>query len=586
MDVVEDRLRVLSEAFEEKYPGIGARLGGSQFVVRPVQEVSSVNLRPVLSVLGGAVALVLLIACANVANLLLVRGAVRRREIAVRASLGAGRGRLVRQLMTESLALWSVGAALGLWLGIAGIRALASLNPGVIPRAGENLANLQVDWRVAGFAALVTLLSGVAFGLLPAWLLSRASPGPMIKDDGSDQRGGRTRSALVVAQVAIALTLVIGCGLLIRTFIAMRAVDSGFDARNVLTMQITLTARKYESTAAVVELMRRTARRLEGIPGVEAAAAGCCLPVGTGAPNSSFRVAGREVGDDSAPRAMVPPTMPGYFRIARIPLIAGRTISELDDADSPRVAVVSQALAEEHWPNGGAVGSRIGIGEGSSPDAIQVVGVVGDVRFRGNGLPIPSIYLPFAQMPDEAMGYFTRWPQAWMARTRTAPGQLAERIRDVLQRESGLPVVALKPLDELLADSTAREDFSLALMLAFGGSALVLASVGVYGMMAYSVRLRHKEFGLRQAVGATPYDVRREILSRTTTLTGIGLAVGIAAALALADVMASFLFGVEARDPVVFVLAPVVLALAAGIAAWGPALRAGRIDPLEALRHE
>ena len=588
-DVIDARLELASDEFARTYPEIGARLGGSRFVVRSIQEVAAGGRGPTLLLLSGAVGLVLLIACANVANLLLIRASVKKREIAVRAGLGAGRARLVRQLFTESSLLWIVGGTLGLYLGNVGIRALLSLNPTVVPRIGADGSGLAPDWRVFSFAAAATMLTAILFGLIPAVWASRADLSAIM--NGSGRGGGsgrgetRSRSALVVAEIAMALTLVIGSGLLIRSFIEMRAVELGYDSGNALVIDVTLTGARYSKTAAVYELFRSSVARLEALPGVESATATCCAP-GRGGPNSSYQVAGRPLGDSPAPRATMPSVLPGYFDLMKIPLLRGRDFTASDRAGSPGVVIVSDALARKHWPNGDAIGERLGIGSGSKADALQVVGVVGNVRDRGAADPAPLIYVPVSQQSDNATSYYVRYPQSWIIRTRGAPESVAEPISKELELATGLPAFGLRTIERALDDSTARQDFNMTLMLVFGGSALLLASIGIYGLMAYSVQQRRTEIGVRMAVGANRADVWRSVLAQGLRLTVLGIAVGVTGAFYLAELLSGFIFGVETRDPIVFIAAPLVLAAVALTAVALPALRASRVDPLNALRHD
>jgi len=587
--VIKARLELASNEFARTYPEVGARLGGTRFVVRPIQEAAAGGRGPTLFLLSGAVGLVLLIACANVANLLLIRASVKKREIAVRAGLGAGRARLVRQLFSESSLLWIVGGVSGFYLGQVGIRALMSMNPTVVPRIGTEGSGLAPDWRVFSFAAAATILTAILFGLIPAVWASRADLSTIIKGGG---RGGgssrgetRSRSALVVAEIAMALTLVIGSGLLIRSFIEMRAVELGYDSRNGLVMDVTLTGERYSKTAAVYELFRNSADRIEAVPGVESATATCCAP-GRGGPNSSYQVTGQPLGDAPYPRATMPSVLPGYFDLMNIPLQRGRDFTASDRQGSPAVVIVNDALARKHWPNGDAIGQRLEIGSGSSPDVFQVVGVVGNVRGRAFNAPAPLIYVPVGQQSDGATSYYVRYPQSWIIRTRGAPESVAESVKKELELATGLPVFGIRTIERALDDSTARQDFNMTLMVIFGGSALLLASIGIYGLMAYSVQQRRTEIGVRMAVGANRGDVWRGVLGHGLRLTALGIAIGAAGAFYLAELLAGFLFGVETHDPVVFVAAPLVLAAVALMAVAFPAFRASRVDPLSALRHD
>jgi predicted permease len=573
---VQTALSLASDAFAAKFPDIGKQLGGSRFVVRPIQEVVSGDARPALLALLCAVAFVLLIACANVANLLLVRAGVRHREIALRAGLGATRSRLARQLLTETGLLWIFGAAFGVGIGLAGVRVLLALDPGGFPRLGEGIA---ADWRVFCFAVLASLLTGALFGAYPAVRGSRADLRSSIQRDGT-----RARSVLVVGQIALALALVIASGLLIRTFFAMRAVDPGFDPRNVLTLQALLADERYSNTDGLTDLVQRSVQSIEAIPAVEAAAAGCCLPIG-GQPNVSFAIAGRPKGDSPSPRANIPTVSPNFFAVHRIPLMQGRAFTDADRQHSPRVVVINQALARRDWPGGGALGARITIGSGGV-DQHEIVGIIGDVRDRSYGESGPTIYMPLAQSTDNGTAYNVRRPTHWMVRTAGDPALVRDAVKAEIERASGLPVIEAQSMERVVARSTAEPDFRLALMLVFGTLALALAAVGVYGLVSNDVTQRRTEAGVRLALGAQGRDILRLILLRSAKLTFFGLTIGLTAAFALSDVLAGFLFGVEPRDPLAFVASPLVLGAVSLIAAAIPALRASRLEPVSALRHE
>jgi predicted permease len=526
---------------------------------------------------------VLLIACANVASLLLARAVGRQREIAIRAAVGASRGRIIRQLLTESLALSLAGGALGLVCGVAGIRALLALNPGNIPRIGANGAAVNADWRVVAFTALVAMTTGILFGLIPALPASRANP------FGARFRQQKMRSLLVAAEMALALVLLVGSGLLIRTFLAMRAVDLGFDMHNVLTMEISLSDEKYQKTAALAELARSSIDRIRTIPGVEYATAGCCMPLGA-VPITPFVIAGRAVNGTFHGRAGAPTVSPDYFNVFKIPILRGRMFTERDRAGTPAVAIISQALAKQFWPNADPIGQKISLGRTTQPNrtGMEIVGIARDVHDRTERAGDPffsTIYIPLAQNNDAYTAYMVRIPTLWMVRTRMEPHSLAPAIRSELQRAArGLPVTGVRSMDEIVAHSTARQDFDMALMLIFGGAALMLAAIGIYGLMAFAVEQRRQEIGIRVALGAGAADVRRMVVWQGMRLALIGIAIGVAVSLGLTRVMASLLYGVPSRDPLVFTTVPLVLGMVALLGVWIPAKRAGRIDPVQTLR--
>jgi putative ABC transport system permease protein len=581
--MIQPQLDRAAAEFRQKYPGVSTMPPGATFIAEPIENTVARNVRSSLLVLAGAVSFVLLIACANVASLLLARAVGRQREIAIRAAVGASRGLIIRQLLTESLALSLAGGALGLVCGVAGIRALLALNPGDIPRIGANGAAVNADWRVVAFTALVATTTGILFGLIPALPTSRANP------FGARFRQQKMHSLLVAAEMALALVLLIGSGLLIRTFLAMRAVDLGFDTHNVLTMEISLSDEKYQKTAALAELARSSIERIRTIPGVEYATAGCCMPLGA-VPIAPFVIAGRAVNGTFHGRAGAPTVSPDYFNVFKIPILRGRMFTERDRAGTPAVAIISQALAKQFWPNADPIGQKISLGRTTQPNrtGMEIVGIARDVHDRTERAGDPffsTIYIPLAQNSDAYTAYMVRIPTLWMVRTRMEPHSLAPAIRSKLQRAArGLPVTGVRSMDEIVAHSTARQNFDMALMLIFGGAALMLAAIGIYGLMAFAVEQRRQEIGIRVALGAGAADVRRMVVWRGMRLALIGIAIGVAVSLGLTRVMASLLYGVPSRDPLVFTTVPLVLGMVALLGVWIPAKRAGRIDPVQTLR--
>jgi putative ABC transport system permease protein len=581
--MIKPQLDRAAEEFRHKYPGVSTMPPGATFVAEPIENTVARNVRSSLLVLAGAVSFVLLIACANVANLLLVRAVGRQREIAIRAAVGASRGRIIRQLLTESLALSLAGGALGLVCGVAGIRALLALNPGNIPRIGANGAAVTLDWRVVAFTALISVATSIVFGLIPALPASR------IHRFGTTIRQQKMRSFLVAGEMALALVLLVGSGLLIRTFLAMRAVDLGFDPHNVLTMQISLSDEKYQKAAALAGLARSSLERIRAVPGVEYATAGCCMPLGS-VPIAPFVIAGRAVNGTFHGRAGAPTVSPDYFNVFQIPILRGRMFTERDGAGAPAVAIISQARAKQFWPNADPMGQKISLGRTTQPNRtlIEIVGIARDVHDRTERASDPSfstIYIPLAQNSDAYTAYMVRLPTLWMIRTRMEPHSLAPAIKSELQRAAGgLPVTGIRSMDEIVAQSTARQDFNMALMLIFGGAALLLAAIGIYGLMAFAVEQRRQEIGIRVALGAEASDVRRMVVWQGMRLALAGIAVGIAAAFGLTRMMASLLYGIPTRDPLVFAAVPLVLSLVALLGVWLPARRASRIDPVQALR--
>ena len=573
----------------QRYPNeYDAQFTGS---VTPAIDELVGNIRAVILVLMGAVALLLLIACANVASLFLARAEARQREIAVRAALGARAGRIVRQLLTESAALAVAGGLLGLLLALWGVRGLVAVAPPTLPR----LEMIGMDGWVLAFAAAVTLATGMLFGLVPAIQAARPDLSQALTEGG---RGGsvglrrqRFRRGLVVSQIALALVLVAAAGLLIQSFARMRGVDPGFVPERLLTARVELTPLRYESNEKIRAFYQRLVERLEGIPGVSSAAVVKALPM-----------LQPEIGDWSFVREgmhSTPPkpsewtlaywqTMsPEYFETMRMPVLQGRGIEAHDRVGSPGVAVISRTLAQQVWPKGDAVGQRIMMG-GGSVDSVwrTIVGIVGDVRHRGlDAEPRPEIYLPYAQFPA---GSGT--PQRLMRivmRTEGDPVALTGALRAaVAELDADLPVGEIQTMEEGLGAWAAERRLTMVLVGVFALLALALGAVGVYGVMAHLVVQRTREIGIRMALGAVPREILELVLSQGAWLALLGIAVGLAGAFAATRLLTSLLFGVAPTDPATFLLTAAALALVAGVASLVPALRAVRTDPIDALRSE
>ena len=588
-------LQLAAAQFREKFPGVKGPQDG--FSTELLQDAIVSGIRSSLLVLIGAVSFVLLIACANVANLLLVRATGRRREIVIRAALGAGRDRLIRQLLTETVVLFLIGGGLGLILGTAGVRALLAVNPGNIPRIGQNGSAVTVDWRVLAFTIGVSLITGILFGLIPALDASRADLSTMLNESGGRSgtsfRQNKTRSLLVISETALALILLVGAGLLIRSFVALRAVDPGFDPHNVLTLRMSLSGPRFQTTSGVAQLVRDSVQRLGTLPGVESAGSTCCLPL-EGGPSLPFIVEGRALGNSpSHGRGGWASVSPDYFNVLGIPILRGRGFNDRDDPTAPPVVIINQAMARQVWPNEDPLNARLLIGKGMGPIfedvERQVVGIVGDVHDAGlNRNPGPTMYLPVSQVPDAITALSARvYPIAWVVRTRVEPHSVSTEIENELRAASGdLPVGRIHTMNEIIVQSTASANFNMLLLTIFGVSALVLAAIGIYGLMAYSVRQRTQEIGIRMALGASARNVRNMVVLQGMRLTLIGVALGAAASLGLTRLIASFLFEVKSWDPMVFMTVPLVLSAVALFAVWIPAYRATQVDPVIAIRYE
>ena len=489
------------------------------------------------------------------------------------------------------------GGVLGLVLGYLGVRGLLALSPGGIPRIGEHGAAVGIDWRVLAFTVGVSLLTGVLFGLFPAIDASRPDLNSTLKKSsnrsGTGFRQSKTRSLLVISEVSLALVLLIGAALLIRTFLALRDVDPGFNPHNVLTMEMSLTGDRFQKTAGVAQLAHDGRERINAVPGVEASASTCCLPLegGFGLP---FIVVGRPLGKDPyTGGAGWMSASPGYFDVFKIPILRGRDFKDSDVAGAPGVVLINESMAKKFWPNEDPAGHQIIIGKGVGPQfeepAREIIGVVGDIRDDGlNREPRPLMIIPQAQVPDGVTALNASIaPVVWLVRTHTDPHQFISSVTEQLRQASGgFPVARVRSMEEVVIHSTARQDFNMLLLTIFGASALVLAAIGIYGLMAYTVQQRTQEMGIRMALGADRSRIRNLVVWQGMQLAISGAVIGVAAAFALTRSIASFLFGVKPWDPLVFVTVPVILCAVALFAVWLPATRASKLDPTESLRVE
>jgi putative ABC transport system permease protein len=563
------------------------------------------DVRPLLLLLSGTVGFVLLIACGNVAGLLLVRASRRKREFAIRASLGAGRLRILRQLLTESVVLSLAGGALGLLLGVTTIRAMLSRYAGSsldaagypvhLARIGASASAVTVDWRVAAFTVLVSVLAGVLFGLLPAIGASRRDLGVELKESfgrsGTGLRENKKRSAFVVGEMALALVLLIGAALLTRSYVALRSVNPGFDERHVLVAQTALGDTPFTKISALDRLVRQGTGRIRALPGVVDAGAACCIPLET-TWQMPLIVEGRPLKGWFHAFAGWTFVSPGYFNVLRVPLLRGRTFTERDGAGAPPVAIINQALARGVWPHGDPLQDSIVIGRGMGPayghDPVRrIIGIVGDIRDRGLNNPArPAMYVPIAQLPDSvAAADLGMLPMAWFIRAPSRSWALGVAIGNELEEASGgLPVGPIRSMDQVASQSAARQRLEMLLMTIFSGVALLLAAIGIYGLMAYTVQQRTHELGIRMALGASAGCVRKLVVMQGLRLALTGVAIGLAAAFGLMRLLAGFLYGVKPRDPLVFAFVPLILMGVALAAVWLPAVRATRVDPVRALR--
>ncbi|HEX2189801.1 MAG TPA: ABC transporter permease [Longimicrobiaceae bacterium] len=567
----------LGARLQKQYPETNTDLGISPVSLYE-QMVGDVRLS--LLVLLGAVGLVLLIACANVANLLLARAAAREGELAVRAAMGAGRGRLVRQLLAESVILGLLGGAAGLVLAVWGTSALVAMEPQGIPR----LAEVGVDATVVAFTLGVALLSGVLFGLLPAVQVTRSDLAGTLREGGRGSLAGRgsarTRNALVVAEMALAVVLLAGAGLLIRSFAVLQGVDPGFRTESALSFNVSLPQAAYDEGARGA-FYDGLLERLEGLPGVRSAAAVSDLPMGNSATFLTFEVEGREPPEPGRePASQILRATAGYFRTMEIPVVRGREFTADDRAGSPGVVVLNQAAAREFFPGEDPLGRRILLSLGPDTTAVpwEVVGVAGDVRQFGVDAEVQSaMYFPQAQAPVGGMGV--------VVRTTVPPASLAAAVRrEVAAMDPNLPLNDLQPLERLAADSMSQPRFYMLLLSLFAGVALALAAIGIFGVISYGVAQRTREIGVRMALGAEPSSVLRIVVGGALGLAGIGVGVGVLGALAGTRLLSGLLFGVAATDPPTYVGVAVLLLAVAALASWLPARAAVRVDPMTALR--
>ena len=561
----------------------------------PLEKVEIGDTDKRLLVLWGAVAFVLLIACANVANLLLARGAARSREFSTRAALGAGRVQMIRQLLVESLLLSLTGGLIGLGLGFGTVRILLRINAGDIPRIGQSGARVTLDLHVVLFTLGISILAALVFGLIPAINTSRGNLAAALHENGSHAtlgiRRGKLRSALVIAEMAITILLIIGAALFIRTFINLQAVKPGFTMHKVITMSMSVSGEGFQKTAAVTQVIQEGTDRLHTVPGIIDAGVSNCLPM-IDTWDTAFGVVGRPLKDlPFTGKANFCLVSYGYFSTLEIPLQRGRVLTKQDDATSPDVVIINEAMARQYWPDADPLKDRILIDTGLRPalvDSIrQVIGIVGDTHDDGpNSEAAPMMYVPITQIPDQETAMESRWaPLWWFVRTQTDPHNLTSSIAGTLRVASGgLPVGQIRTMEELEARNIARQRLNMLLLSVFGVSALLMAAIGVYGVMSYSVQQRTQELGVRMAVGAKASRLRNMVIRQGMTLTLVGVLIGTSGALWLTHFLGTFLFEVKPLDPISFITAPLVLFSVSLFSTWAAAIRATRVNPSTALR--
>ena len=547
----------------------------------PLHDLLVRDVRPSLLVLLGAVAFVLLIACANVANLLLARAATRQKEVAIRTAVGASRGRIIRQMMTESLLLSIIGGIGGAFFSIWLTEILLSAMPQGAPR----LDQVGFDYRVLAFAILVSTLTGIVFGLAPALQTSRLDVSSSLKEGGRTDEGHQrtsARSLLLIGEVALSLMLLIGAGLLIKSFMRLQDVKLGFSPQGVLVSSVGLPSAKYKAGAQRIEFFRQLEERVAALPGVQAVGGGINLPLAASnyEIGRSFIPEGRSLTVEESINASYSTITGDYFRALQIPLIAGRTFTETDTDTAPKVTVVNESLARRYFGSASAaLGKRLTVWRDEKFPR-EIVGVVGDAKPNTvEGENLPQIYVPHAQ--DSEWGFM-----AMVIRTGGDPAALASAVRREVQTiDKDQPIYNVRTMEEVVMNSIRTRRLSMLLFTAFAGAALLLAALGIYGVMAYSVTQRVREIGIRMALGAQAGDVLRMVVRQGMMLTLTGVGVGLVGALGLSRVLASLLFGTNPIDPITFAAIPFLLGLVALIACYLPARRAARVDPIKALAH-
>jgi predicted permease len=575
----------LARSIREKLPNIPADYG-TRAQVNPLQAESVAEIRPTLLILLGTVGLVLLIACANVANLQLARTSNRQRELAVRAALGASRSRLVRQLLTESMLLAVLGGAAGLALAYAGLDFLVTLIPAETPRTG----NIAISGSVLFFSLGLTVLVGLLFGLAPALQTSKPDLQSPLKEGGrtASSAGGRLRSLLVISEIALALTLVISAGLLIKSFWRLCHVHPGFEANHVISFQVSppdfaATGSKDEGPARARVYYREVLDRLAHLPGAQSVGGVHLLPMSDNNWDSGLRIEDRPLPPGaSAEGVNWRLVTPDYFRAMNIPLVKGRAFTEADNETSEKVALVNDTLARKYWPGENPIGKRIHTGFDGKDVFVTIVGVVGDIRQQSLRVPaVPEMYRPFFQHNNSLP------PLTIMVRTATAVSALAPSIGSaVWSIDSNVPITDLQPMTQVVAQSISQPRSTMLMLTMFAAIGLVLGIIGIYGVISYSVAQRTHEIGVRMALGAQSPDVLKLVLGQGFRLTLIGAVLGLAGAFALTRLLSSLLFGVSASDPATFIVVTLFLAIVATLASYLPARRAAKLSPMVALRYE
>jgi putative ABC transport system permease protein len=578
-------MNTISDRLQQQYPDDDKGWGA---VVVPMQQDLVSDVRPALLVLLGAVAFVLLIACVNVANLALAKTFSRQKEIAIRTALGATSARILRQILTETVLLALSGGALGLAFAHFAVRFIVAFLADKLPHSIE----VGLDSKVLLFTAVISVVTGIVAGVLPAWRLTRRDVNEALKQGlgrtDADAGGHRTRSILVVSEVALSLMLLIGAGLMIRSFQNLRNVNPGFDSRQVLTMSVVISRAKFLSPDQAISFFDRVLQRVRSLPGVESAAVIDNIPL-TGGSHQPIAIEGRPVVPMSEqPEVDVRLVSAGYMSAMHIPTLRGRGLSDTDVAGRPAVVLVSESMARQFWPGEDPVGKRLTLT--FYPEAIrEVVGVVGDVKLDSldEMRPSATLYFPLDQVSVPAAGGWRSFPMTLLVRSRSGSGELASSVSNAVHEvDRDIPLVDISTMDELVENSLSQQRFNMLLLGAFAALALLLAAVGIYSVLSYSVKRSVREIGIRLALGAPVGEVLRMVVLEAMKPTLLGVAIGAAGALALGRVLSSLIFGVRPTDPVTFVAVAALLAAVALVASIVPAYRATKVDPMVALRYE
>ena len=583
----EADLNAIGRQLQRLYPVTNASKQGAKLV--PLHEQLVGNFRLAFLVLSAAVGLVLLIACANLANLVLARASTRHREIAIRTAIGATRSRLVRQLLTENILLALLGGSLGLILTQPVLRSIIALSPASLPRAGE----IHIDTRVLLFTLLISMLSGVLFGLAPTLQSSRENFTEELKGSGKGtvdaSRRNNVRNLLVLSEVALSLLLLISAGLLAKSFLRLQAVSPGFSIKNLLVMRLSLPQAQYSRPETVAAFYQQLSTKIGNLPGVQSVSATSELPLSGSNIRINFSIVGRPLRSLSEqPITQYRMTGPDYFRTMNIPMFSGRDFTDRDTRHSQPVAIINSSFARRYWRDESPIGAHIMIDDNNrAPREVEIIGVVGDVRHEGLQVePAPEVYVPIFQIPEENTPLLNQ-DMNWVVRTAVEPLTLADALqREIQSVNANVPTSNTRSMEQFLSSSLAPSRFNLFLLGIFGAVALILASTGIYAVISYSVAQRTQELGIRMALGARELDVLKLVVGGALKIVLIGVVLGLAGASMLTRVLSNLLYGVSVTDPSTFVSMSLLLVVIALLASYIPARRAAKVDPLIALRSE